>query len=57
MPQRAPILFHGLNQLGLPVVRVESRQAYQAAQVSLPKKYPARYGLLLLRQKPRAQID
>jgi hypothetical protein len=23
----APILFHGLNQLGLPVVCVESRQA------------------------------
>ena len=26
----APILFHGLNQFGLPVVCVESRQAYQA---------------------------
>src|SRR3984885_7208769 len=26
----APILFHGLNQLGLPVVCVVSRQAYQA---------------------------
>ena len=26
----APILFRGLNQLGLPVVCVESRQAYQA---------------------------
>ena len=26
----APILFHGVNQLGLPVVCVESRQAYQA---------------------------
>jgi transposase len=26
----APILFHGLNQLGLPVVCVESRQASQA---------------------------
>jgi transposase len=26
----APILFHGLNQLGLPVVCVESRQAYPA---------------------------
>jgi transposase len=26
----APILFHGLNQLGLPVFCVESRQAYQA---------------------------
>jgi transposase len=24
----APILFHGLHQLGLPVVCVESRQAY-----------------------------
>jgi transposase len=26
----SPILFHGLNQLSLPVVCVESRQAYQA---------------------------
>lgn len=26
----APMLFHGLNQLGLPVVCIESRQAYQA---------------------------
>jgi transposase len=26
----APILFHGLNQLGLPVVCMESRQVYQA---------------------------
>jgi hypothetical protein len=26
----APILFHGLSQLSLPVVRIESRQAYQA---------------------------
>ena len=26
----APILFHELSQLGLPVVCVESRQAYQA---------------------------
>ena len=26
----APILFHGLSQLGLPVVCVESRQEYQA---------------------------
>ena len=26
----APILFHGLSRLGLPVVCVESRQAYQA---------------------------
>src|SRR5271157_5934438 len=25
----APILFHGLSHLGLPVVCVESRQAYQ----------------------------
>jgi transposase len=29
----APILFHGLNQLGLPVVCVESRQAYQALKL------------------------
>ena len=26
----APMLFHGLRQLGLPIVCVESRQAYQA---------------------------
>jgi transposase len=26
----APILFHGLSHLGLPVVCIESRQAYQA---------------------------
>jgi Transposase len=29
----APILFHGLSQLGLPVVCVESRQAYQALKL------------------------
>ena len=28
----APILFHGLSQLGLPAVCVESRQAYQAVK-------------------------
>ena len=26
----APVLYHGLSQLGLPVICVESRQAYQA---------------------------
>jgi transposase len=26
----APMLYHGSSQLGLPVVCVESRQAYQA---------------------------
>jgi transposase len=26
----APILFHGLSQLGFPVICVESRQAYHA---------------------------
>src|SRR5271156_1255447 len=26
----APMLFHGLSQLGLPIVCIESRQAYQA---------------------------
>jgi transposase len=35
----APILFYGLNQLGLPVVCVESRQAYQALK-SLPPTRP-----------------
>jgi hypothetical protein len=25
----APMLYHGLSQLGLPVVYIESRQAYQ----------------------------
>ena len=29
----APILFHGLNQLGLPVVCVESRQALRRQSV------------------------
>jgi transposase len=29
-PIIAPILFHGLSQLGLPIVCIESRQAYQA---------------------------
>src|SRR5271170_3329459 len=29
----APILFHGLSQLGLPVVCIESRQAYQALKL------------------------
>jgi transposase len=29
----APILFHGLGQLGLPVVCVESRRAYQALKL------------------------
>jgi transposase len=29
----APILFHGLSHLGLPVVCVESRQAYQALKL------------------------
>ena len=34
----APILFHGLSQLGLPVVCVESRQAYQALKsLATPK--------------------
>ena len=26
----APMLYHGLRQLGLPIVCIESRQAYQA---------------------------
>jgi hypothetical protein len=29
-PKIQPILFHGLIHLGLPVVCIESRQAYQA---------------------------
>ena len=28
----APIVFHGLSQLGLPVVCVESRQAYHSSR-------------------------
>jgi transposase len=34
----APILFHGLSQLGLPVVCVESRQAYQALKSLATRK-------------------
>jgi transposase len=34
----APILFHGLSQLGLPVVCIESRQAYQALSRSRPTR-------------------
>src|SRR6202035_1228358 len=29
----APMLYHGLSQLGLPIVCVESRQVYQALQL------------------------
>src|SRR2546430_10397185 len=29
----APMLYHGLRQLGLPVICVESRQAYQALKL------------------------
>ena len=36
----APILFHGLSQLTVPVVCVESRQAYQALK-SLAALRPA----------------
>src|ERR1700730_4833356 len=33
----APMLYHGLSRLGLPVVCVESRQAYQALKsVAVP---------------------
>jgi hypothetical protein len=39
----APILFHGLSQLGLPAVCVESRQAYQALQAARdPQDRPQR---------------
>src|SRR5580693_5068681 len=31
----APILFHGLSQLGFPVICVESRQAYQVLKSGL----------------------
>ena len=40
----APMLYHGLSELGLPVVCVESRQAYQALK------------LLAQRTKPTATI-
>jgi hypothetical protein len=30
----APMLFHGLTALGLPVVCVESRRAYQALRIA-----------------------
>jgi transposase len=37
----APILFHGLSQLGLPVACIESRQAYQALEsLATPKTDP-----------------
>jgi transposase len=29
----APMLYHGLSQLGLPVICIESRQAYQALKL------------------------
>ena len=34
----APILFHGLSQLGFPVICVESRQAYQALRSPAPTR-------------------
>ena len=34
----APILFHGLRELGLPVVCVESRQAYQTLKSLRPTR-------------------
>ena len=44
----APILFHGLSQLGLPVVCVESRQAYQALKsLATHKTVLSRRGSLL----------
>ena len=47
----APILFHGLNQLGLPVVCVESRQAYQALK-SLATTRPIAMMLVVWRTSP-----
>jgi hypothetical protein len=42
----APMLFHGLSQLGLPVVCVESRQAYQALKsVNAGEKMHRRIGV------------
>jgi transposase len=39
----APMLYHGLSQLGLPVVCVESRQAYQALKLlATPQDRPQR---------------
>lgn len=34
----APMLFHGLATLGLPVICIESRQAYQALKSLAPHK-------------------
>ena len=36
-----PVLFHGLSQLGLPVVCVESRQAYQARRAARSDPAPS----------------
>src|SRR4029078_4664700 len=34
----APMLYHGLRQLGLPVICIESRQAYQALKLLAKNK-------------------
>ncbi len=36
----APMLYHGLSQLGLPIVCVERRQAYQALKSLATHKTP-----------------
>jgi hypothetical protein len=59
----APILFHGLSQLGLPVVCVESRQGYQALKYDPDVLFTLRKGksrgpqvLRVLRRGARASL-
>ena len=42
----APMLYHGLRQLGLPVICIESRQAYQALKLLQERASGTKYGFL-----------